>query len=169
MWNNADAYVEPGTGITNVQRDYITSNAGDQGNGWYVTPAAAARLEVHEQTHVSKAKGNYDTYLDPMQKRVADSETLGKGKTFWRDDAKNLLKRMIGWKDALQDFQDHDKNDNGKGGQLDQDDMFGPTWPRQIGPGDLNGVHYENRLVMNSERDPAVVGTPVDAPPKPTP
>jgi len=168
LWNNADAYVEPGTGITDVKRDYITSNAGDQGNGWYVTPAAAARLEVHEQTHVSTAMSNYNAYLDPMQKRVADSEALGKGKTFYRSDAKTLLRRMIGWKDAIDAFQEHDKADNGKNGNVDDNDMHNSGWPRNIGPGDLNGVHYENRLIMNSERDPAVVGTPVDAPPKPT-
>src|SRR5205807_1710912 len=110
-------------------------------------PAAAARLEVHEQTHVSRAKSNYDSCLDPMLKKVADSEALGKGKTFWRDDAKLLLKNHIGWKDALMSFEEVDRNVNGKGGQLDQEDIDGPGWPRNLGPGDLNGVHYDNRLI----------------------
>jgi hypothetical protein len=168
LWNNADAYVEPGTGTLNVRRSYITSNAGDQGNGWYVTPSAAAKLEQHEQTHVAKAGANYNSFLSPMLAKVADSEALGKGKTFWRGDAKNLLKGMIGWKDALKGFEEQDKSDNGKGGQVDQDDMYSSGWPRNLGPGDLNGKHYENRLILNSERDPAVIGTPVDAAPKPT-
>jgi hypothetical protein len=168
LWDNADAYVEPGTGTLTVQRDYITSDAGAQGNGWYLTPTAASVLEAHERKHVTRSKAVYDAHLDPMLARVADSVALGKGKTFWRSDAKFLLKQKIGWADALKNFQEQDEQTNGQDGAVDQEDQFGPGWPRNIGPGDLNGVHYDNRLVMNSERDPAVVGIPVDPSAKPT-
>ena len=40
---NASAWVIAGTGIFDVHRDYMTSDAGDQGNGWWVSPLGGGR------------------------------------------------------------------------------------------------------------------------------
>ena len=51
-------------------------------------------------------------------------------------------------------FDEDDKAWNGKGGQVDQEDQFSPNFPRQIGPGKVNGKEFTNRLKMPSEEAP---------------
>jgi hypothetical protein len=152
---NADAWVIRGTGIVDVARDYVSSKSGDQGNGWWVSPAAAGALETHEQKHIQNAKGLYGSYLQPMLDRVADSANLGKGKTYYSKDARAALARRIGWEQALKDFKSNDTSYNGNNGQVDTEDIGQPHYPRpQKGPRSIGGKEYDNYLIMGSEPDP---------------
>jgi hypothetical protein len=152
---NADAWVIRGTGIVDVARDYVSSKSGDQGNGWWVSPAAAGALETHEQKHIQNAKGLYASYLQPMLDRVADSANLGKGKTYYSKDARAALARRIGWEQALKDFKSNDTSYNGNNGQVDTEDIGQPHYPRpQKGPRSIGGKDYDNYLIMGSEPDP---------------
>lgn len=152
---NADAWVIRGTGIVDVARDYVSSKSGDQGNGWWVSPAGAGALETHEQKHIQNAKGLYGSYIQPMLDRVADSANLGKAKTYYSKDARAALARRIGWEQALKDFKSNDTSYNGNNGQVDTEDIGQPHYPRpQKGPRSIGGKEYDNYLIMGSEPDP---------------
>jgi hypothetical protein len=160
-FSNADAWVESG-GTVDVKRSYVTSNPGDQGNGWWVSPLAAARLERHEQMHVATAQSDYASSIDPMLRQVGTSATLGKGKMFWKSDAIALLKKTIGWESALKKFEEQDSNNNGQGGWVDQMDIYGGSWPATVGPREIEGKVYDKVLVMGSESDPGKPVTPAN-------
>jgi hypothetical protein len=152
---NADAWVIRGTGIVDVARDYVSSKSGDQGNGWWVSQAAAGALDTHEQKHIQNAKGLYGSYIQPVLDRVADSANLGKGKTYYSKDARAALARRIGWEQALKDFKSNDTSYNGNNGQVDTEDIGQPHYPRpQKGPRSIGGKDYDNYLIMGSEPDP---------------
>jgi hypothetical protein len=155
-FSNADAWVIPGTGIVDVHRDYVTSSPGDQGNGWWISSAAASALEVHEQRHVASSKSLYAANIQPVLDRIGNSAVLGKGKTYKSSVAKMLLKRLIGWEAGLKSFVDDDKNYNGNNGQIDSQDIGASHYPRpQKGPRKIAGKDYDNYLVLASEPDPA--------------
>lgn len=154
-FSNADAWVRAGTGVVNVHRSYVTSNAGDQGNGWWISAAAAGALEAHEQRHVASSKSLYESNIQPALDRIAVSATTGKDKTYWQSDARALLKRQIGWEGALRNFKDEDMAYNGKWGQIDSQDYGSSGYPRnQKGPRKIQGKDYDNFLIMGSEPDP---------------
>jgi hypothetical protein len=56
--------VFPGTGKADVTRSYVGITLGDQGNGWFVTTAAAARINMHETLHIASARGLYTANID---------------------------------------------------------------------------------------------------------
>jgi hypothetical protein len=152
---NADAWVIGGTGVVDVKRDYITSNAGDQGNGWWISAKAAAALEAHEQRHVTAAKEVYDNKLQPILDRVATSAVLGKGLTYWAKDAIPVLKQKIGWKYALEQFKEADAQSNANQGLVDLGDYGSSHYPRNMaGPRTIGGKQYSNYLIMGDEPDP---------------
>lgn len=153
--SNADAWVRAGTGVADVTRSFVGSAAGDQGNGWWISAAAAAALDAHEQRHVTASKQVYDAKIQPMLDRVADSANLGKGKTYWASDAIALLKRQIGWADALKGFKDDDAAYNANQGEVDLGDYGRPHYPRNMrGPRTIGGKSYDFYLIMGSEPDP---------------
>jgi hypothetical protein len=155
-WDMSDAWVRPGTGIVDISRDYVTSNAGDQGNGWWISSMAAASLDVHEQRHVTAAKEQYDSYLQPVLDRVAKSEITGKGKTRFQKDARAALERMMSWPQALTNFVNNDNNWNAKNAQIDTEDVGSAHYPHNFkGPRKIEGKDYDNYLTMNNEEPPA--------------
>lgn len=154
-FSNASAWVKEGTGTLSVKRDYVTSSAGDQGNGWFVTDQAAAALEKHEQRHVSQSRSVYVDKLQPMLDRIITAYDYGSGKVYRSSDAAALVQRYVGWADALKGFDEDDKAWNGKGGQVDQEDQYSAGYPRQIGPGKVSGRDFTNRLKMPNEPEPA--------------
>jgi hypothetical protein len=154
VFDNADAWVKDGTGIVTVNRSYVTSNSGDQGNGWYVTDKAAAALEKHEQKHVGKSRSMYADHIQPMLDRIVTSYAYGKGKVYKSSEAVALLQRYVGWGGAIKSFDEDDKAWNGKGGAVDQEDQYSPNFPRQIGAGKVSGKDYTNRLKMPGEDAP---------------
>ncbi len=151
---NADAWVRDGTGTVTVKRDYVSSDAGDQGNGWYVTDKAAAGLDRHERLHVAKSRDLYADKMQPMLDRILMSYQYGKGKVYKSADAAQLVRRYVDWPASVKSFDEDDKAWNGKGGQVDQEDQYSPNFPRQIGPGKVNGKAFTNRLKMPTEEAP---------------
>ena len=154
VFDNADAWVKEGTGIVTVNRSYVTSSAGDQGNGWYVTDKAAAALETHEQKHVGKSRSMYADHIQPMLDRIITAYDYGKGKVYKSSEAVALVQRYVGWGSAIKSFDEDDKAWNGKGGAVDQEDQYSPNFPRQIGAGKVSGKDYTNRLKMPGEDAP---------------
>lgn len=153
-FSNADAWVKDGTGTVTVKRDYVSSDAGDQGNGWYITDKAAAGLDRHEQRHVAQSRALYADRIQPMLDRIIMSYQYGKGKVYKSVDAAQLVRRYVDWAGAVKGFDEDDKAWNGKSGQVDQDDQYSPNFPRQIGAGKVNGKEFKNRLKMPSEDAP---------------
>jgi hypothetical protein len=151
---NADAWVKDGTGTVTVKRDYVSSDAGDQGNGWYVTDKAAAGLDRHERLHVAKSRDLYADKMQPLLDRILMSYQYGKGKVYKSVDAAQLVRQYVDWPASVKSFDEDDKAWNGKGGQVDQEDQFSPNFPRQIGPGKVNGKAFTNRLKMPTEEAP---------------
>jgi hypothetical protein len=154
-FSNADAWVKPGTGIADVTRSYVGSKPGDQGNGWWISSAAASALEAHEQRHVQSTKEIYGSTIEPVLDRISRSETLGKGKTYWSSAAIDALARLIGWESGLKKFDDEDNRWNTNRGQIDTEDFGSSRYPRSMqGPRTIGGKEYRNYLIMNSEPDP---------------
>lgn len=153
-FSNADAWVKDGTGTVTVKRDYVSSDAGDQGNGWYITDKAAAGLDRHEQRHVAQSRELYANRIQPMLDRIIMSYQFGKGKAYKSADAAGLVRQYVDWGSSVKQFDEDDKSSNGKGGQVDQEDQFSPNFPRQIGAGKVNGKAFTNRLKMPSEDAP---------------
>ena len=153
-FDNASAWVKLETGSVTVNRSYVTSSAGDQGNGWYVTDKAAAALEKHEQKHVSQSRSVYVSHIQPLLDRIVTSYAYGQGKVYKSSDAVALVQRYVDWAASIKSFDEDDKAWNGKGGQVDQEDQFSPNFPRQIGAGKVSGKEFTNRLKMPSEEAP---------------
>jgi hypothetical protein len=154
VFSNANAWVTEGTGIADVTRDYVTSDAGDQGNGWYVTDKAADALDKHEQRHVNASKETYEAKIQPALDRVAKSADLGRDKTYWQRDAKTLLARQIGWERAMKDFVDQDQQYNANGGVVDTEDQGSPWYPAKYKDKKVNGKEYTGLLKLPGEPFP---------------
>lgn len=154
-FSKADAWVIPGSAVASVNRDYVASNAGDQGNGWWISSLAASALELHEQRHVNSTREVYASTIQPALDRTADSEAHGKGQMYWASDAIALLSRWIGWKSALDSFKEQDASWNAPSGEIDQRDYGSSGYPRNMkGPRTIGGKEYQNYLIMGSESDP---------------
>ena len=153
-FHNANAWVVEGTGVADVKRTYVTSSAGDQGNGWWVSDKAAAALERHEQKHVKASRDVYESKLQPALDKVAMSPVLGFGKTYWARDAKTLLAKQVGWAPAVKGFDEDDKQYNAPHGVVDTEDQGSPWYPKQRGAGQVSGKDFTNRLLLGSEPDP---------------
>jgi hypothetical protein len=150
---DADAWVKPGTGKVGVTRSWVGIASGDQGNGWFVTPAAATRINAHELLHVASSKGHYNTNLKPLEDRVAD-KTLGMGVAATPELAIAHLKTVIKWPESITAFQTNDKADNKPMGPVDTNDLASGTYPVDSGPGTVGGKNYQHRARTPSEPDP---------------
>ena len=53
--SDSEAWVSPLTGFLVVVRSWVGINGGNQGNGHFVTPAAAARINQHKRRSTSRA------------------------------------------------------------------------------------------------------------------
>jgi len=139
LMSRASAWVIPGTGIAEVGRSYLTSGAGDQGTGWWVSPKAAARLEQHEQKHVASSQKLYEADIQPVLDRVAEGTKAGREASYFLSDAKAEVKRKIGdfWP-GIEAFVGEDKEENGKGGTVDKADLASATWVRERGHFELD-------------------------------
>ena len=154
-FSNSDAWVRTGTAAANVTRDYSTSNAGDQGNGWWISNAAAAYLDGHEQRHVASAREVYGSTIGNLDDRVSKSADYGRGKLYWASDAITYVSNYIAWKRTLEEFKDQDASWNAPQGEVDQRDLGSGSYPRnQKGPKTIGGTQFDNYLIMPSEPDP---------------
>jgi hypothetical protein len=155
LFTNASAWVVEGTGVVDVTRNYVTSDAGDQGNGWWISDKAAAALDAHEQRHVANSRDQFNSNIGPVLDRVARSRTIGKEITYKSAEAKAYVRQQVGWKAGLDEFVDADKGQNAPNMMVDTNDLASGALPRpQHGPRKIAGKDYDNYLIMSSEPDP---------------
>ena len=163
----AEAWVGDGTGTMSVVRSYMGTNAGDQGNGYYVTPAAAARLDVHEQAHINAAEVIYNEDLKPMLDDILAHTKTGSGAANAfriRSDgaapvfAIEALETSLGmpgrWLTAISKFQADDYLANRAFGLTDTVDSH-IGYPVDVLAGVVGGTHYQHRIKLPTEPDPA--------------
>src|SRR5262245_42252491 len=158
-WNGpfayASAWVIPGTGVFDIHRTYESSNAGDQGNGWWVSSRAAAALEAHEVRHIEAAKSVYASKIEPLLDRIAKSKTTGYHTNYLASHAVAVLQQNINWKKSIDRFVEEDAQWNADGGQIDTEDYVSPSYPAyQNGPRTIEGKSYDKYLVMRNEEPP---------------
>ena len=158
-WNGpfayASAWVMPGTGVFDVHRDYVSSNAGDQGNGWWISQRAATALEAHEVRHLEAAKSVYASRMQPLLDRVAKSKSMGYHTDYLASHAIIRLQGYVNWAKSVEKWVDEDAAYNADGGQIDTEDYVSPAYPHnQDGPKTIAGKEYKNYLVMNDEDPP---------------
>ena len=150
---DADAWVKPGTGTISVKRSWVGIASGDQGNGHFVTAAAASRINAHELLHVASTKRHHDANLKPLEARIAD-KTLGMGVSNTDAGAIAVLKTAIKWPESIKTFQDNDRADNKPMGTVDANDKGSGTYPVDAGPGAVGGTNFQHRVRLPSEPNP---------------
>lgn len=158
----SEAWVTPGTGTVSVVRQWFGAEPGDQGNGWYVTDAAAARLNQHEELHVQKSREYYSQFLDPMMNWMATWGPTGNHATAYLQwSAISTLEAAVGWDKALESFFVQDRLANVNGGIVDQDDLSSGTYPQRFPSPEkpeqikIGGKDYASLLKMPGEKTPA--------------
>lgn len=158
---DSDAWIRAGTGnAVNVTRSYLGANAGDQGNGHYVTAGAAGRFNAHEVLHVNSTKGIYDANIPPMITRAASytfnsAGGYSMGNAYTQLGAISSVKSVVRWKDSIQTFSDADTTANRPMGPTDTNDLATGTYPVDAGPGNVAGKAYQHRVRLPSEPNPA--------------
>jgi hypothetical protein len=157
VFSDSEAWIKAGTGTSvDVTRSYLGANAGDQGNGHFVTAGAAGRFNSHEVLHVNSTQGIYTTNIPPLITRAADY--LGGAKTVHAKTqlgAISDLKGIVKWKDTLDAFASQDTAQNKPMGPTDTNDLATGTYPVDSGPGNVGGKAFQHRVRLPSEADPA--------------
>ena len=152
-----DGWVRAATGTIAVTRSWVGINSGDQGNGHYVTPAAAARINLHETLHAASTSVLYAAYLAPLEARIVAYRQGGSGVNIGTDaaDAQARVQTAVSWAASLTAFQTADLASNRPGGPVDTTDVASGTYPVDIGPGTVGGVAFQHRVRTPSEPNPA--------------
>jgi hypothetical protein len=158
LFSDSEAWVLGGTGDLTVKRSWLGANGGDQGNGHYVTPAAAARFNAHEVLHVNSTKSIYDAHIKPMLERVVAHRDDNPGHStvhaFLQSSAIEALRSTIGWADAVSAFQTDDTAANAPMNTVDTNDLASGTYPVDRGPGKVEGKQFQHRVTLPSEPAP---------------
>jgi hypothetical protein len=145
LWGQPIAYIKTGTGTATVTRSYVGVLVGANGT-YYITARAAAQIDRHEEDHVNSSRRHHDTYIVPLEARVAEhtgsNKALQAGDT--PDAARAALETYIDWTTAINNFTTHDTTDNTPGGTVDQGDQADPNTKFDYGPRDVNGTHYDH-------------------------
>jgi hypothetical protein len=146
--------------VVNVTRSWVGINSGNQGNGHFVTAAAATRINNHETLHVANSRGHYNSFIQPLLNRVTTytpAPTGGgqKASAATQPAAITALQTIIDWAKAISDFQTHDTNDNKPMGTVDTNDLASGTYPVDAGPGAVGGVNFQHRVRTPGEPNPA--------------
>lgn len=154
---NAEAWVQAGTGTLDVTRSWVGINSGDQGNGHFVTAAAAARINLHETRHVTNSQGHYNATIALLLARVAAHAPTVNPKTAAPTPAAAIaaLQAIINWPLSVTTFQTRDSADNAPGGTVDTNDVASGTYPVDAGPGTVAGTAFVHRVRVPTEPNPA--------------
>jgi hypothetical protein len=144
--------ITAGTGRLGVTRSWLGVNSGAQGNGRWVSVAAAALINAHETRHVASTRGLYTTHLAPVETRIADP-SLGRDAGATAAAAIAAHRTAIGWQPAITAFQAADIAANAPGGTIDAADIAA-GWVKNIGAGTVSGVAYTHRTVTPTEGAP---------------
>ncbi len=157
VFSNSDAWIKAATGTSvDVTRSYLGANAGDQGNGHYVTPGAAARFNSHEILHVNSTQGIYTANIPPLIARAATYLPGGTvAHAFTQSGAITELKKVILWKESLDAFSAADTAQNKPMGPVDTNDIATGTYPVDAGAGTVGGVAFQHRVRLPTEANPA--------------
>jgi hypothetical protein len=147
------ARVRKGTGKITVRRSWVGINAGDQGNGWYVTRRAAARINQHERLHVASTLSIYNTHLRPLLQRIAN-RSLGRNAGTSAAGAIMALQGAVAWPVSITSFQTADIAANAPMGTVDTNDLASGTYPVDAGPGTVRGAPFHHRMRVPGEPNP---------------
>ena len=138
----AAAWVRTGTGTVNVSRHFFGVPTGANGT-YYITATAAARIDTHEQNHITHSRTAHDSHLVPLETRVAartgEANALG-GAT--EAAARAALEAELRWNGAITDFRNADIGFNLPGGSVDTADAGSAGWYHDLGPRTVGGVNY---------------------------
>jgi hypothetical protein len=154
------AWVQNGTGKIQVTRAYIGVNAGNQGNGYFVTAAAAARINQHEVGHVNSTRGFHDADLKPMLDQILTytQAQAGRGAAVDQPGAIATLQATLGmparWAASKASFTAHDTATNSPMGPFDVADKASGTYPVDAGPGIVGGTAFAHRIKTPGEPAP---------------
>jgi hypothetical protein len=143
-----------GTGRVDVTRSYVGITLGDQGNGWFVTAAAAARINLHETLHVASARGFYTASIDPLLARVKNA-ALGRDVGASPAAAVAAHKAAINWGPSVTAFKTAELAANRPMGPVDTADLGSGTYPVNAGPATVGGKAYTSVLKTPAEAMPA--------------
>jgi hypothetical protein len=134
-------------------------NGGNQGNGFFLTAPAAARINQHELQHVANSRGHYDADISPLLNRVLSfTMDLVTARALLRPASPRsipALKAIIQWPASITRFQTGDKADNKPGGTVDTADLASGTYPVDAGPGTVAGTAFTHRIRTPTEANPA--------------
>lgn len=146
--------IRAGTGRADVTRSFVGIASGDQGNGWFVTAAAAARINNHETQHVASSRGFYTANIDPLLTRVANA-ALGKDAGDSAAAAITAHKAAVNWAPSISAFKTADNNANKPMGTVDTADLASGTYPVNAGPATAAAKAFTNVLKTPAEAMPA--------------
>jgi len=144
--------ITAGTGRLSVTRSWLGVVSGAQGNGRWVSAAAAALINAHETHHVASTRGLYTTHLTPVETRIANP-ALGRDAGGTAVAAIAAHRAAIGWQPAITAFQAADSAANAPNGTVDTADLAA-GWVKNIGAGTVNGVAFTHRTVTSTEAAP---------------
>jgi len=157
----AKAWVQNGTGTMQVTRSYTGVNSGNQGNGYFVTAAAAARINQHEVGHVNLSSGFHNSDLKPVLDNILGYTQAQAGRGTGANQAaaitalQTTLNMPAGWNTAKTNFASHDTAANTPGGSWDTTELASGTYIVDIGPGTVAGNAYTHRIKTPGEPVPA--------------
>jgi hypothetical protein len=151
-----DGWVRDATGTITVSRSYVGIASGNQGNGWWVTPAAAARINAHEVLHVNSTSALYAAHLVPLEARIAVRRRGLSGVNIGTNaaDAQARVQTAVNWAATITAFQTADIAANDRMATVDTADRNSGTYPVDAGPGTVAGTAFTNRLRIPSEPNP---------------
>ena len=143
----AQAWVRAGTGTAAVNRTYIGVTVGAHGV-YYITAAAAARIDVHEQGHVAQSRVAHDAHIQPLENRVKQHTTqakaLSQGAT--EAQAKTALDTFLNWNTSITNFRNADNAANLPGGTWDTTDSASANFYHDHGARVIGGVNYAHYI-----------------------
>jgi len=126
----AQAWVTTGSGTAKVTRSYTGVPTGANGDFYYITAKAAARIDTHEERHIGSTRGIHDARILPLEQRIG--LYLGPDKPFKhgtsKADAIDRLQRHVDWNKTIEQFKQEDTAANKPGGATDTADKTTPDF-----------------------------------------
>lgn len=140
----ARAWVRAGTGKATVRRSYTGVLIGANGADYYITARAAARIDTHEQNHIAHSRTHHNTFITPLETRVAQRTGQPKALSQGADEAaaRTALETFLDWNTTITNFRNADLADNQPGGAVDTADSASAGFYKDYGPRTVGGVNY---------------------------
>ena len=152
----AKAWIEAGTGTTTVTRSYNGVNTGANGQ-YYITAGASARIDRHEERHITSTHAIYGTNILPLETRVrlrtGEANALVSGAD--GPAARAALQGIINWNASITTFSQADTTANTPGGTTDTVDSGSADFYRNYGPRAVGGTNYANYIDVPPGPGPA--------------